>query len=146
MCIVHTPSFLRPSIMGRRRDRWQAQGPLLDLYGGTGQMTNRWRVAGDEEAAQCLDQIAAALERLFGITSTEARQRIENGWAHLPDGGILGGGETPDIIFHEDDEYWAHHFYYGSGAFWWLSGEERERQGLAPLKPVSPDSIHGEPA
>ena len=96
-------------------------------------MTKLWRVARDLEAECFIEKIHGELQSLFGISSAEARARIEQAWGNLA-AGEIGGPE--ELAFHEEPSYWAHTIYYGKSSCWWLTATERERRGLPRLSPV----------
>ena len=96
-------------------------------------MSERWRIAKDEEADAFLDEICVELQTHFGVSAHEARARVEQGWKHLQNSS-LGGSE--EIAYHELPVYWANNFYYGAGSYWWLTGAAREQHKLPPLVPV----------
>jgi hypothetical protein len=96
-------------------------------------VSERWRIAKDEEADAFLDAICAELQSRFNISILEARARIEQGWKHLQDSEM---GGPKEIAYHELPEYWASNFYYGKNSYWWLTGAIREQHKLPPLGPI----------
>ena len=69
-----------------------------------------------ESRALCME-VLHELQRLFGISESEAVGRINRFWGGLQ----LIGPNHP--IYHESPEYYAKTIYYGPEAPWW-KGED----------------------
>jgi len=89
--------------------------------------------AKDEKAASYCNDIANEMTQLFGISIDESKARIEKHWSHVE----LQGED--DVVYHEDPEYWANTIYWGKDSSWWITGDERIRMNLPPLKPLGLD-------
>ena len=83
----------------------------------------------DKRSEEFCNSIAREMVGLFGIPESEAIRRIGSFWGHLS--GIVG---DEDMVYHEDESYWARTIYYGAGSFWWITGVERNRRQLPPLR------------
>jgi hypothetical protein len=93
-------------------------------------MTDRFPYAVDAEAETFIASIIGEMCTRFGIAQEKAEARVAGVWGRLK----IGGPE--EIAYHEDEAFWACNFYYGKDSFWWIQGEEREAQGLPPLRPA----------
>ena len=78
-------------------------------------MSQQFEFKTDKQSEEFCNLIIGRMVSLFGITSDEARGRINRDWRGLK---IIGPN---DVIYHEDDEYWAKTIYFGKGSNWWLN-------------------------
>ena len=94
----------------------------------------RYLFKTDEKSEAYCDLIAQEMARFSHISESEAIQRINKTWAHVPK--IVGDQE---LIYHEDEKYWARTIYYGKSSCWWLNETNRAKNGFPPLSPLPLD-------
>ena len=77
----------------------------------------------DGKSQEYCELIANTMTEVLGISSSEAKERINKHWA----GQNITGED--DLIYHEDEEYWANTIYYGKDSKWWDGTD-----GLTPIQ------------
>jgi hypothetical protein len=91
--------------------------------------------AADRRAVELCRAIAADVARMFGISTSEAAERVNRQWSDPgPDGRVprvwIVGGE--DMVYHEPTEYWAE----------FIVERQRQDPGIAPAAPDLEPSGH----